>query len=453
MLTTRPSGTSRQPIRIAIAGGGIAGLCLTIGLLRYPHIEVHIYEAAAKFSEIGAGVAFGINAQRALCLLDPRIKPAYEKIGTTNVSSNVDKGNGKSTYFKVQLGMDHRDGKTKAGDTICEVMCQGGFSSVHRANFLEEMVAILPADIRRHNVSFGHRVVDIKEGEGRKGVLLSFANGKTATADALIGCDGIKSEIRKILLGRASSEASAKFTGKYAYRGLIPMEKAAAALGENIARNSRHYHGYDGHVLTFPIEKGKTMNVVAFRTKVDGKWEDEEWIKPAERKDMESDFRGWGDSVQKILKMMQKCDKWALFDHPHATTYHKDGNICLVGDAAHASTPHQGSGAGMAVEDAYVLSGLLGEIRDTNDLESAFVAYEKIRMERTQRLVQSSREQAMIYEWQADGIGDNLQKISEILPYRWDWIWDEDLEDELKEGISILQRSTLLTHGHAEQTR
>ena len=52
--------------------------------------------------------------------------------------------------------------------------------------------------------------------------------------------------------------------------GLIPIEKAVAALGENLARNSQHYHGYDGHVLTFPIEIGKTMNVVAFRTKVDG---------------------------------------------------------------------------------------------------------------------------------------------------------------------------------------
>ena len=207
MLTTLPSETSRQPIHIAIAGGGIAGFCLSIGLLRYPHIQVHTYEPEAKFSEIGAGVAFGINAQRALWQLDPRIKPAYEKIGTTNVSSNVDEEKGELTYFKVQLGMDQMDGKAKAGDAICEVMCQGGFSSVHRANFLDEMVALLPDGVRRNNVSFGHRVLDIREGEERKGVLLSFANGKMATADALIGCDGIKSEIRKIVLSRASPEA------------------------------------------------------------------------------------------------------------------------------------------------------------------------------------------------------------------------------------------------------
>jgi salicylate hydroxylase len=434
------SGPSLQPIRIAIAGGGIAGLCLTIGLLRYPQIQIQIYEAAAKFSEIGAGVAFGINAQRALWLLDPRIKGAYEKIGTSNVSSNVHADQEKSTYFKIQLGIDHKDGKAKAGDAICEVMCQGGFSSVHRANFLDEMVALLPDEVRSNNVSFGHKVVSVKDGEKGKGVALNFANGSTATADVLIGCDGIKSEIRKIVLGRDSPEAHATFTGKYAYRGLIPMSKAAATLGDSLARNSQHYHGYDGHVLTFPIEKEKTMNVVAFRTKRDGEWKDEEWVKPVEREEMERDFKGWGSNVQAILRMMEKCDIWALFDHPPAKTYHKSGKICLLGDAAHASTPHHGSGAGMAVEDAFILSRLLGEIQDVKELEFAFETYEMIRKDRTQRLVRSSRDQAMIYEWQADGIGDDLQKISEILPYRWDWIWDEILEDELKEAKSILKR-------------
>ena len=49
---------------------------------------------------------------------------------------------------------------------------------------------------------------------------------------------------------------------------------------------------------------------------------------------MEGDFQGWGGNVQKIPQMMQKCDMRALFDHPHATTYHKDGIVCLMGDAA-----------------------------------------------------------------------------------------------------------------------
>ena len=212
-------------------------------------------------------------------------------------------------------------------------------------------------------------------------------NGKTAVTDALIRCDGIKSEVRKIVQGRDSAAARATFTGKYAYRGLIPMSKAAVALGDCLARNSQHHHGQDRHVLTFPIEKGKTMNVVAFWTKADGEWNGEEWVKPAERRDMGQVFKGWGGNIQTLLRMMQKCDMWALFDHPPAETYHQGGNICLIGDAAHVSTPHHGSGAAMAVEDTFILSSLLGEMRDAKDLEIVFETYEATRKYRTPRLV------------------------------------------------------------------
>ena len=79
------------------------------------------------------------------------------------------------------------------------------------------------------------------------------------------------------------------------------MDKAVDALGGELARNSQIYMGYHGHVLTFPIDKGKTMNVVAFRTKLDGKWEDLMWVRPSTTEDMFADFVGWGDKVRNIL--------------------------------------------------------------------------------------------------------------------------------------------------------
>lgn len=63
--------TEAKKINIAVIGGGIGGLCVAIGLLQHKHIHVEVYEAAHKFSEIGAGVAFGPNAQRALRLIGP----------------------------------------------------------------------------------------------------------------------------------------------------------------------------------------------------------------------------------------------------------------------------------------------------------------------------------------------------------------------------------------------
>lgn len=81
------------------------------------------------------------------------------------------------------------------------------------------------------------------------------------------------------------------------------MEKAVGAIGDDLARNSQMYMGRHGHVLTFPIENGRTMNVVAFQTKKDGKWEDERWVLPMKKEDMFNDFAGWGDNVQHILSV------------------------------------------------------------------------------------------------------------------------------------------------------
>lgn len=103
-------------------------------------------------------------------------------------------------------------------------------------------------------------------------MILTFADGTTAEADAVVGCDGIKSRTREILLGTEQPAARAVFSGKYAYRSLIPMDVAAEAIGDALARNPQMYLGNHGHLLTLPIERGKAMNVVAFRDKEDGKW-------------------------------------------------------------------------------------------------------------------------------------------------------------------------------------
>lgn len=73
---------------VAVVGGGIGGLALTIGLLKYPHIDVHVYESAPSFGEIGAGVALGPNAQRALELIAPEAKEAFVKHATTNMRAS-----------------------------------------------------------------------------------------------------------------------------------------------------------------------------------------------------------------------------------------------------------------------------------------------------------------------------------------------------------------------------
>ena len=81
-----PTTESSKPIAfsVAIVGGGIGGLALALGLLKYDHIDVQVYEAAHTFGEIGAGVAFGVNTQRALKLIGPHAWAAFEKHATPN---------------------------------------------------------------------------------------------------------------------------------------------------------------------------------------------------------------------------------------------------------------------------------------------------------------------------------------------------------------------------------
>ncbi|OOF96805.1 hypothetical protein ASPCADRAFT_206961 [Aspergillus carbonarius ITEM 5010] len=432
------STTNEKPLRIAIIGGGIAGVTLLLALLKHTSREMitpHLYEATPEFSEIGAGIAFGSNSIRAMELIDRDMAVAYNKHATFQPDTGALE---KKLWSSYRMGMDGKgpSNTLKAGDYIHEVHASVARSSVHRARFLEAMTALLPAE---GYVSFGKRLISFDDVED--GVTVHFADGTSVTADAVIGCDGIKSRVRQILLD-GEEAANAVFTGKYAYRGLVPMDEAVEALGEYTARNNHFHWGYDGHLLTFPIEHGKTMNVVAFRTKSNGVWEHgSQWVLPGNKERMLQDFESWGPDVKAILSLMRNADIWAMFDHPPARTYHREGRICIMGDAAHASTPHQGAGAGMAVEDVYVLSRLLGEVQERSQLKRAFAAYDTVRRPRTQRLVRTSRDAGRLYQCQKEGVEDDVEKIRANLDERMRWIWDLDVEQHLEEALNVFRQS------------
>lgn len=69
-------------------------------------------------------------------------------------------------------------------------------------------------------------------------VLMKFEDGSVAEADAIIGCDGVKSRTRALLVGENHPAATASYTHKYAYRGDVPMSQATLVLGEERAMNS-----------------------------------------------------------------------------------------------------------------------------------------------------------------------------------------------------------------------
>ena len=406
--------------RLAVVGGGIAGLTLAIGLQKQG-VPYHLYEAAHHFGEIGAGVAFNPCAVSAFRLIAPELYEGFVRQMTLNATM-------KDNWFRFCWGMDSRGGQHKADDVISDYQGPGfALHSVHRAHFLDELVKLVPAE----HVSFGKRLVrEVDEGTH---VRLDFHDGSSAVHSGVIGCDGIKSHVRESLLG---PEYNARFTGKYAYRGVLPMDHAVELLGEDMARNSFMHLGYGGHILTFPIAHGATFNVVAFSTKPDGRWDDDRWVVPLHRADLERDFAHWGPTAKKILGLMEKPDVWALFEHPPAPTYCRN-RVALVGAAAHASTPHQGSGAGMAVEDAYILSSLLGAARTDADLPDVFAVYDELRRVRSQKLVATSNEAGLQWELEHPAVSDDEDSFRRLLHSRLRWIWNHDLTAELAYGKQL----------------
>lgn len=432
------SQTPNKSFHIAVVGGGIAGLTLTLALLKN-RVPVTLYEAAPKFGEVGAGVSIGPNASRAMNLISPDIYQGFKNRATFNQSQDK-----RGYWFSIQYGQD-----LGQGDLITELPCERGHAAVHRAHFLDELIQLLPEGVAK----FGKRAVGYEQ--DAEGVTVKFEDGTDAKHDAVIGCDGIKSKMRVCLLGEQDPASKAEYSGKYAYRGLIPMDKAKELLGEEKAQNSQMYYGRHGHILTFSIEKGKTMNgklkssfqehisdrtalVVAFASSKS--WDSPDWVVTADKEKMYSDFSSWGPTVRGILSLVQKPDIWALFQHPNARTYY-DGNVALLGDAAHASTPHQGAGAGMCVEDSYIMSKLLGEVQDKKDIAKAFAVYDQVRRSRSQKLVETSREAGMLYEMEL--VGEDREKIKANLESRMKWLWEYDIEGELKEAKSLFQQAKL----------
>ena len=296
------SAPGQKPFTIAICGGGIAGLALAIGFLRH-NVPFHLYESANAFAEVGAVVSFGPNSLRAMTLIDPKIREGYAKRATGNAYTEK-----KTVWSDFHASMDC--GVGKAGEKVATVNAGYiGNGCIPRAHFLDELVALVP-DV---NVTFGKRVVEVEE--LKDGVRLHFADGGKAEASAAVGRDGVKSNLRHIVLGQEDGAPHPSFTGKYAYRGLIPMEKAVGLLGDELARNSVMWLGNHGHVLTFPIENGEMMNVVAFRTTGDGPWEDEKWVLPMDRKKRWKETSKTGARAsRKFLGLMEKPDVWAPFD-------------------------------------------------------------------------------------------------------------------------------------------
>jgi salicylate hydroxylase len=118
---------------------------------------------------------------------------------------------------------------------VTEIVSAKGFThcGASRSHFLDGLVNLIPKEV---DIVFGKKVVDVLEDKssdpGRMRVW--FHDGSEVQVDTVMGCDGIWSACRQVLLSPRNKSAKAVYSGKYAYRGVVDTEKAVKAGGKEV---------------------------------------------------------------------------------------------------------------------------------------------------------------------------------------------------------------------------
>jgi salicylate hydroxylase len=283
-------GSVKPAVSIAIIGSGIGGLALAIGLLKQ-NIDCTIYEAAPRFDAVGAGIGLGPNALKAMELMDEKFAKLYDEIKVGNTSP-------ERVHEQIEiLGAEEGLGMLRGwkGGSVGHPKFER--SSAHRKALLEVMKSLIPEG----TVKFNKRVVDVRQDEGEKAILV-FADGEHVKADAIIGCDGIKGmKGRLVLESRYPEEVPAKYTNIYVYRGIGPMAEVKKTIG-SYAEDARWYMKEGQGWAMYPISKGGEVNIIAFMQDKN-QWEGEQVAKDVTREEMLSEFRGFDIRLQNLLEV------------------------------------------------------------------------------------------------------------------------------------------------------
>lgn len=242
-------------ITIAIAGGGIAGLSLAVGLSQHPNITVHIYESQSRYPSTGAGLALHKNAIAAMDLINPQLKKTY--LARANLMSR-DEEVELATQVILAEGRD-------SGQVVGRLGMARGRKTISREDLVTGWIGLLPTG----TVSFGkklHSAVSLNgndggNGNGKPQVKLEFTDGTTAEADCLIGADGVRSATRRYLLGENHPATAPKNHDQwYLYSRAVPMDEARQVVREEWTRNVAILCGSKGYMCSLPIDKGRVLS-------------------------------------------------------------------------------------------------------------------------------------------------------------------------------------------------
>ena len=390
-------------IRIAIIGGGLAGLATAAALARFG-FEAEVFEQSRELGEIGAGINVSPQAVKALRAIGLGDKIA----AVANVAPGV-----LTRDMNSGARLDYRD------QTAAVARFGAGIHTFHRADLLQA----LASGVGPTRIHLDHKLIGI--GERAASVTLTFANGARREADLVIGADGIHSLVRHALYG----DDNPAYTGQMVWRALLP----GSDVPLEVLEPSGHVQwlGPGRHFFAYYLRGREVVNIVIQEdTDI---WVDEGWSIPGNPDDMRASFPNAEPLLATLLSRVTQCSKWGLFTRPLTDDWGR-GRIALIGDAAHAMLPNAGQGASQSFEDAYAIARWLAA--EPGDPAEALRNFRRVRIPRVHEV---QRRSAAIVRAKHN----YNQKSEEAVPANVDavdsmaWIWGYDVTAEWNKPATV----------------
>ncbi|KQY07604.1 hypothetical protein ASD37_12050 [Mycobacterium sp. Root135] len=349
------SASDHAPLNVIVVGAGIGGLAATVAL-RAIGANVEVHEQARRLARVGAGLQLAPNATatlRGLGLLDRVRVIAFRP--TAWCSYNAFDG---ALDLRIPLGDD------------IEREFGAPYLHVHRGDLHDVLMGAVG------EIELNHRVVGVDEHRGR--TVVTFAGGDTATADVVIGADGVHSAVRETLFG--ATEAT--FSGLVAYRGIAPRDRVP-----DVPPVAAKWWGDDRHLVHYWVSAGRELNFVA--AVPEPSWNEESWAAEGKTTDLLDALDGFAEPARHVAGAASTPMRSALYDRDPLSAWSR-GRVTLLGDASHPMLPFMAQGAGTALEDAAILARCLHGVT-ADGVEEALARYASVRIPRTSAIQGGSR--------------------------------------------------------------
>ncbi len=329
---------------IDIIGGGIGGLTAGIAFKRKGY-KVRVFEQATEIKNVGAGIILANNAMQ-----------VYKELGlSTKIST---KGNRVSA---IDIVDENFKTISETSLSVFEKKYELKNIAIHRG----VLQKILIDEFTKDELFLGHELEAMEL--GNKNTVLKFKNDTSYLSEITIGADGIYSKVREI----AFKTVEIRKANQLCWRGVLNFELSQEYMHKAIeswGKSTRFgFVKIDEESVYWYALKSEARN--NFNTDLDI-----------------NDFKEYNSLV---IEMMNKTENIHMSEISDIKPFKKwnVGTVCLLGDAAHATTPNLGQGACQAIEDAYVLAACFEKYKE---VKNAFKAFETVRIKKAHSVVNMS---------------------------------------------------------------